>query len=283
MISQLVSPTTNISSDTSFVVPGLHPNTYKVYAVIPARVYHAAFGSKHSELNWTYSGLHGRLMFGKDRGSVDQGYWFRLLDDAGKTVWIFKIPELSFDYHIDKPFFHVFRGCSRRFGLLYYDDDAAASFAKKVIGRTIQRPPTENPLMAMAVELPRSIRSRLASSTMGRLSPALISAPTTNSFVHVAHVGTKKVPPLAQPEADTEPTWTMVVAEVPDDSATLLEQHNMADEYMKTPPTIKVEENQNRELCTLRLLPAFLIRISETSESSKEAFAEDYCVIISYA
>lgn len=117
MISQLVSPTTKISPETPFVVPGLQPSTYKVYAVIPARVYHAAFGSKQSD-NWTYSGLHGQLVFGKDRGPLDgQAYWFRLLDDAGKTIWIFKIPEISFEYRIDKPFFHVFRGCVR---ILFY-------------------------------------------------------------------------------------------------------------------------------------------------------------------
>ncbi|KAF7342049.1 Wiskott-Aldrich syndrome 1 [Mycena venus] len=252
MISQLVSPTTNTSSDTSFVVPGLHPSTYKVYAVIPARVYHAAFGAKQSELNWTYSGLHGRLMFGKDRGSVDQAHWFRLLDDAGKTIWIFKIPELSFDYCIDKPFFHVFRGCSRKFGFLYSDDTEAAGFAKKVIGRTMVRPPTEHLLAVMAAELPRSIRSRLTSSTIGRLSPAMISAPTANSFVHVAHVGAKKLPPLADLEPDNEGTWTMVVAEIPDDGVSpaavqVLEQQDIADAYMKAPPAIKVEDN--RELC----------------------------------
>ncbi|KAJ6481785.1 hypothetical protein C8R45DRAFT_312033 [Mycena sanguinolenta] len=256
MISQLVSPTTNLSSDPSIVIPGLQPNAYNIYAAIPARVYHAAFGSKQSELTWTYSGLHGRLMFGKDRGAVDQGHWFRLLDDAGKTVWIFKIPELSFDYCIDKPFFHVFRGSSRKFGLLYYDDGEAASFAKKVIGRTMHRPPIENHLMAMAAELPRSIRSRLASSTIGRLSPAIISAPTSNSFVHVAHIGAKKGPPLVEGAIDNEATWTMVVAEVPDDSATLLEQHNVADECMKTPPTTKVEEDENPKPRKVRRKPS---------------------------
>ncbi|KAF8178087.1 hypothetical protein K438DRAFT_1844535 [Mycena galopus ATCC 62051] len=256
MMSQLVSPTTNISSDTPFVVPGLQPSTHNVYAVIAARVYHAAFGSKQSELNWTYSGLQGRLFFGKDRGSVDQAYWFRLLDDGGKTIWIFKISELSFDYCIDKPFFHVFRGSSRKFGLLYYDDNEAAGFAKKVIGRTMSRPPTENCLAAMAVELPRSLRSRLISSTRGRRSPAMISAPTTNSFVHVAHVGAKRVPPLVELEADNEATWTMVMAEIPDDGVTLLEQHKIADDYMKTPPAMKVKDNQNPKPRKVRRKPS---------------------------
>ncbi|KAJ7326279.1 hypothetical protein DFH08DRAFT_336208 [Mycena albidolilacea] len=250
MISQLVSPTTNVDSDASFSVPGLHPSTYNVYAVIPARVYHAAFGSKQSELDWTYSGLHGRLMFGKDRGSVDQAYWFRLLDDAGKTIWIFKIPELSFDYRIHLPFFHTFRGSSRKFGFLYYDDIEAASFAKKVIGRAMPRSSTDNfHLAAMAYELPRSIRNRLTSSfasSTGRLSPAMISTPTANSFAHVAHVGAKKMLPLAGLEADNEGTWTLVATENPDDGvATLLEQHNVANEYLKASPVIKVEDNSH--------------------------------------
>ncbi|KAJ7701830.1 hypothetical protein B0H17DRAFT_846321, partial [Mycena rosella] len=171
------------------------PSTYKVYASIGARVYHAAFASKQSE--WIYSGLRGSLMFGKDRAAVEaQGYWFRLLDDAGKTIWIFKIPEISFEYRIDKPFFHVFRGCSRKFGFLYSDDSEAAGFAKKVIGRTMAR-----------------ACSRLASSAMGRLSPTIISAPTANSFVHVAHVGAKKAATMVDVD-EGEPSWTMVLPEL---------------------------------------------------------------------
>ncbi|KAJ7093930.1 hypothetical protein B0H15DRAFT_798983 [Mycena belliarum] len=113
MLPQPISPTAKINQDKSFTVPGLHPSTYKVYGVIPARVYHAAFGSKQSE--WIYTGLSGSLVLGKDRGVVDgQGYWFRLLDDTGKTIWIFKMPATGFDYHVDKPFFHIFRGCAGR-------------------------------------------------------------------------------------------------------------------------------------------------------------------------
>ncbi|KAJ7120958.1 hypothetical protein C8R44DRAFT_623507 [Mycena epipterygia] len=253
MISQLVSPTLKISEDKSFVVPGLHPSTYKVYATIPARVYHAAFGSKQNE--WIYSGLSGSLMFGKDRGVEGQGHWFRLLDDAGKTIWIFKIPEISFEYRIDKPFFHVFRGCSRKFGFLYGDDNEAAGFAKKVIGRTMARHSAENSLATMAAELPRTIRSRLASSTMGRLSPSMISAPTANSFVHVAHAEPKKRANAVDAD-DGEPSWTMVLAELPDGGvspATVLEQHDVAEEYMKRSPPAEVKDNkQNRELRSAR-------------------------------
>jgi hypothetical protein len=114
MISQLVSSSTKIDNDRTFTVPGLQPNTYKVYAQIQARVYHAAFGSKQTDCQWAWSGLKGSLMFGKEKGFADaQALWFRLLDDSGKTIWIFKIPEISFEYRIDKPFFHVFRGCVR--------------------------------------------------------------------------------------------------------------------------------------------------------------------------
>ncbi|KAJ7031574.1 hypothetical protein C8F04DRAFT_1362918 [Mycena alexandri] len=253
MISQLVSPTAKTSTETAIAVPGLHPSTYKVYAAIPARVYHASFATKQSE--WIFSGLGGNLMFGRDRGPVDaQAYWFRLLDDNGKTIWIFKIPEIpekSFEYRIDKPFFHVFQGSSRKFGFLYYDDNEAAGFAKKVLGRTTPRHSAESSLVAMAAELPRSIRSRLASSAMGRLSPAIISAPTTNSFVHVAHVGKKKTsPPFVEPDLNElgDPSWTMILAELPDEGVrrgTILEQHDIADEYMmKGPHPIPVEDNK---------------------------------------
>lgn len=83
----------------------------------------------------------------------------------------------------------------------------------------------------------------------------MISTPTANSFAHVAHVGAKKMPPLAGLEADYEGTWTLVAAENPDDGvATLLEQNNVVNEYLKASPVIKVEDNSHiRELCILRL------------------------------
>jgi hypothetical protein len=143
----------------------------------------------------------------------------------------------------------------------------------------------ENPLVAMAAELPRSIRSRLASSVMGRLSPAMISAPTANSFVHIAHVGQKKAPPFVEADNEAEPSWTMIVAEIPDDSAspaTLLEQHDIADEYMKAPPPmIEVEDNkQNCKLCYAMTAPCRVLLLSASSktssESSKETLAEGF-------
>ncbi|KAJ6618733.1 hypothetical protein B0H10DRAFT_1794882 [Mycena sp. CBHHK59/15] len=251
MISQLLSPPTNIDKEKSFVVPGLHPSTYNVYALIPARVYHAAFGSKQNK--WKYSGLHGSLMFGKDRGLKDsQSYWFRLLDDAGKTIWIFKIPEISFEYRIDKPFFHLFRGCSRRFGFLFYDDTEAASFAKTVISWTVHHhcrclsftfndvllkasAAGESSLSAIAAELPRSIRSRLASAAMGRISPSMISAPTANSFTHVAHVAAKN-PSVVQTDDEADSPWTMILTDMPGhgkDHSTIFEQYDIADEFLK--------------------------------------------------
>ncbi|KAJ7216516.1 hypothetical protein GGX14DRAFT_391333 [Mycena pura] len=256
MISQLLSPTTKIN-EKSLVVPGLDPTLYTGYAVILARVYHAAFGSKQSE--WVYSGLKGSLVFGKERAALDgQGYWFRLLDDAGKTIWIFKIPEKHFEYRIDKPFFHVFGGCSRQFGFLFTggDDDAAALFAKRLLGRTTT--PTRS--ASIAAELPRSIRSRLASGlTMGRLSPApVISAPTANSFVHVAHVGAKKnsAPAALVVEANEGESWTMVLAEEGVRPPTIfIEQHNIADDLTKGPGPSTVEikdekQNQSRDIPT---------------------------------
>ncbi|KAJ7757104.1 hypothetical protein B0H16DRAFT_678633 [Mycena metata] len=247
MISQLVSPTAKTTTETVIAVPGLPPSTYKVYAAIPARVYHASFATKQSE--WIFSGLAGTLVFGRDRGPIDaQAYWFRLLDDNGKTIWIFKIPETSFEYRIDKPFFHVFRGSSRKFGFLYNDDNEAAGFAKKVLGRTTPRHSAESSLVAMAAELPRSIRSRLTSSAMGRLSPAMISAPTTNSFLHVAHVGTKKTSaPFVEPDSNElgDPSWTMILADEGGRRATIFEQHDIADEYMrKGPHPITAEDNK---------------------------------------
>lgn len=99
--------------------------TYDTLAVAPGRVYHSEFGTKPSE--WRSTGLSGRLVFGRDgkaasNGSSDSGsskfsytidserYWLRLIEDSSeKLLWVYRI-SAGFQYHLDKPFFHVFRG-----------------------------------------------------------------------------------------------------------------------------------------------------------------------------
>ncbi|KAJ7628656.1 hypothetical protein FB45DRAFT_42113 [Roridomyces roridus] len=268
MISQLVSPGLSPASKSKSCKArpeqDCAASTYKAFASTSARVYHAAFGSKENE--WVYSGLKGSLVFGRDR-DIPQGYSFHLLEDAvdaagpgPKTIWIFKIPETNFEYRIDKPFFHCFRGCSRHFGFLFNDDEEAAIFAR-VVSRTMNPVRTERPFTSKAAELPRSIRSRLAASTsrtsaLGRLSPSpphamMISAPLYSSFVHVAHVGLGDnlknggpipIPRHEPPEQDSgvEPeSWTMVLPDVGLNRASFLAieptARDSSEEYTKAP------------------------------------------------
>lgn len=97
------------------------PTDCKVLATATARVYHLPFNARSD--NWTYSGLAGALVFARSRTTVhadrklgagtgttfDQTYSFRLIDPVKGLVWMHEIPS-SFDYALDKPFFHVFSG-----------------------------------------------------------------------------------------------------------------------------------------------------------------------------
>ncbi|KAJ7057161.1 hypothetical protein C8F01DRAFT_1257080 [Mycena amicta] len=276
-------------------IPELDLGSYLAYAQLPARLYHAAFGAKDSE--WAYTGLRGSLVFGRDLRTVPPVCWFRLLDSKeGKTIWMFKMPEgkSSFNYQIDKPFFHVFRAWSRKFGFLFTgeDDREAEELAIAVKantstlegGRVITRSSTESSMSALAAftsavefHLPRSLRSRIANvgnrsvslarTTTGTLPQAPtavnpgklnfpgISTPRANSFVHVAHVGRRNNVPASGGRADAganvrsgeselEEAWMMVGAANPADvdgefgfrpPTVFLEQHDIADGYMKTP------------------------------------------------
>lgn len=103
-------------------VPGLPLGSYKIYAAASARLYHAPFGSKPPQ--WEYSNYRGILVFGRKistdsnplaagaASALDDAYWFRLLVSKSgemKTVWQFKV-FTDLNYQIDKPYFHVIHG-----------------------------------------------------------------------------------------------------------------------------------------------------------------------------
>ncbi|KAF4613163.1 hypothetical protein D9613_011101 [Agrocybe pediades] len=129
-------------------ISGLEQNPYAVLAVAGARVYHTKLNSKEkdkdSNSQWIYSRWKGTLTFGRDietpnTAALDitetERHWFRLADDeTGRTVWMFKFPE-NFQYSVDRPFFHVFQGRTRRYGFLFNDDDEASVFGQKVMDR----------------------------------------------------------------------------------------------------------------------------------------------------
>ncbi|KAG5723887.1 Wiskott-Aldrich syndrome like protein [Termitomyces sp. T112] len=217
MMSQLMSapypPVLELRPST--VVSGLAPDSYTIIAVANARIYHANLGTKTPE--WCYSRMRGILVFGRDcepgdrpgqRSSVPSeagNHWFRLLDaTSGKPVWLFKIP-IGFVYELDRPFFHAFQGKSRRFGFLFDDDDEASILAKKVVAQTC--PPRAPKNRSLSFYL----RSK-STSDSGRSSiqPSMVSLPTPNSFVHVAHVGLNK-DGVIEATAGIDPSWRAIL------------------------------------------------------------------------
>jgi neural Wiskott-Aldrich syndrome protein len=135
------------------------PTESKVIATASAKIYHAPFNSKPDE--WTYSGLTGTLVFGRNRitssdrkgGSSGETFeqWFRLVDPAKGVIWFHPIQD-TLDYRLDKPFFHIFSGRvskaiialddltltslstqSRMFGFRFDEDAQATKFLKKVM------------------------------------------------------------------------------------------------------------------------------------------------------
>jgi hypothetical protein len=88
----------------------------------------------------------------------------------------------------------------------------------------------------------------------------------SNSFVHVAHAGGKnskatntntRVVEAHLVEADEgDPSWTMVLADGGVSPATILQQHDIAEECMKRPPTPvdMAASKQSRELACHRSL-----------------------------
>ncbi|KAF8062239.1 hypothetical protein FPV67DRAFT_1421804 [Lyophyllum atratum] len=215
-------------------IPGLPSDTYAVLAVASARVYHAHLSTKTPE--WCYSRMRGTLVFGKDNephdplksqapGTVDPAsHWFRLLDEkSGKPIWVFKVPA-GFAYELDRPFFHAFQGKSRRFGFLFENDEEASVLGKTVITQTCPPRPSKNRSLSL------SIRNKSPSSAARRtICPSMVSLPTPNSFVHVAHVGMNK-DGVIEASKGIDPSWKAV-----------LEGHSLRD-HGRLPPKTAVPE-----------------------------------------
>ncbi|KAG6889948.1 hypothetical protein C0995_013475 [Termitomyces sp. Mi166 len=183
-------------------------------------------------------------------------HWFRLLEPtSGKPIWMFKVPA-GFVYELDRPFFHAFQGKvrnkppsfekmimtgfkSRRFGFLFEDDDEASILGKKVIAQACppRAPydtlcPSDSVLILPSSGTPKnrslsfSFRSK-SSSDSGRppVHPSMVSLPTANSFVHVAHVGLTK-DGVIEATAGIDPSWRAILEGY---------SHHGLDETIKVP------------------------------------------------
>ncbi|KAI0753298.1 hypothetical protein C8Q80DRAFT_1267709 [Daedaleopsis nitida] len=227
----------SLSSDDRHHVLSYLPLDTKAIAIAPVRIYHSPFGT--SADSWNFTGLRGMLVFGRNRVSVypdrplgvgsgtsiEQNYWFRLVDvDSGKgIVWFHPIPS-DLDYHADKPFFHTFSGCSRMFGFRFDEDHDAEKFRKRITSRIqisaprlsksrTAKPLPVSPPAAAPAALPHANSHSPAAGAGRKLSPAMISAPSPGTFVHVAHVGLDEKGRI-ESTPNLEPGWTMILEEL---------------------------------------------------------------------
>ncbi|KAF8153139.1 hypothetical protein B0H34DRAFT_663322 [Crassisporium funariophilum] len=190
------------------MVSGLEQNPFTVLAIAGARVYHTKLDDKDGQ--WNYSQWKGTLTFGRDvdtpqniaQGTSDsEKHWFRLADnETGRTVWIFKFPE-QLEYELDRPFFHVFQGRTRRYGFLFNDDDEASLFGKKVANQIY------------GGRKYHGLHPMTSKSVTGSISRAMISSPAPNSFKHVAHVGVNREG-LFEASKDLEDSWKDMLAKL---------------------------------------------------------------------
>lgn len=175
-----------------------------IHAIANARIYHTQLSAKKNGANgggstneeWIYSRLKGTLKFGqnwtststvdpysKKQGNTGSQYYFALADDmTGRTIWMFQIPT-TFLYEVERPFFHIFNGRTRKYGFLFEDDDEAALFSRKVINETCRD---------TALKRGRSVKPRGSPFRSRSLTASMISSPAPNSFRHVSHIGVSK-------------------------------------------------------------------------------------------
>ncbi|TFY57740.1 hypothetical protein EVJ58_g6845 [Rhodofomes roseus] len=177
------------------------PQNIKILAVAPSRIYQAPFGAREDA--WAYTGLNGMLVFGRDRvamhaerplgsgpgTSFERKYWLKLVDLApGKgVIWVHPIPT-EFQYRLDKPFFHIFHGKSRMFGIRFEEDVHAERFYKKMSDSHATMLPARKISKAPSRYAARATTS-VTNPAKNRIRRSLISGPVPGTFDHVAHAG----------------------------------------------------------------------------------------------
>jgi len=244
-----IAPGSARAVETNGTASGLEQNPYTIIAVAGARVYHTKLQARDNQ--WNYSQWKGILTLGRDldtsqntaRGTSEaEKHWFRLADvETGRTVWIFKFPE-NFEYELDRPFFHVFQGRTRRYGFLFNDDDEAALFGKKVMSQLYG---TE----FNKTHRQKSVSSRSKSLPIRPISRSMISSPAPDSFRHVTHVGVNKNG-IFEASKDLEAPWKEMLAQLQGhgvSEAVVIKHHDFVDGFWKGVEAIQRIESSKTE------------------------------------
>ncbi|TFK51236.1 hypothetical protein OE88DRAFT_1515640 [Heliocybe sulcata] len=189
ILAAMAQPNSNsnvlwLSNAEKRAIRGVLPaETCKIMAAAHVKLYQARFTS----LDWSYSGLHGVLVFGRNRRppegeeretEEDGKYWFRMIDvHKEREIWRHWIPRL-FDYKQETPFWHTFGGSSRTYGLRFEEDEEGSAFFHKISTRVY-------PENSQDATISRTRRRQKIHMTADD-----ISGPVPGSFQHIAHMGT---------------------------------------------------------------------------------------------
>jgi Wiskott-Aldrich syndrome protein len=236
--------------ETNGIASGLEQKPYAIIAVAGARVYHTKLQEKYHQ--WNYSRWKGTLTLGRDfdtpenlaQGTSDaEKHWFRLADvESGRTVWMFKFPE-NFEYELDRPFFHVFQGRTRRYGFLFNDDDEAALFGKKVMNQLYGTDILESPKKT------HRQKNRSSKSSIGSISRSMISSPAPDSFRHVAHVGVN-AKGVFEATKSLDPSWKEMLTQLQGhgvSEAVVMKHHDFVDGFWRGVEAIQGNESSKTE------------------------------------
>jgi len=242
-----IAPGSAQAVQTDGSASGLEHKPYTIIAVAGARVYHTKLQERDNQ--WNYSQWKGTLTLGRDLDtpeSIAQGtseaekHWFRLADvESGRTVWIFKFPE-NFEYELDRPFFHVFQGRTRRYGFLFNDDDEAALFGKKVMNQL------------HGSEFPKKThrqKNRSSKGSIHAVSRSMISSPAPDSFRHVAHVGVNQKG-VFEASKNLGATWKEMLTQLQGhgvSEAVVVRHHDFVDGFWKGVEAIQRIESSKME------------------------------------
>ncbi|KXN88435.1 hypothetical protein AN958_07341 [Leucoagaricus sp. SymC.cos] len=232
---------------------------------------------KNDGSQWIYSHLKGTLVFGRDRQSTrsdsstvdeivasSQGegepngeWWFQLVDEeAGKIVWKFKLPlsrGSKFAYELDRPFFHVFQGSSRKYGFLFDDDKESVAFSAEVTSQTtaavasVGKPSKgrSRSLSVRSTKKPKSKEQVASSPPSVGISAAAISSPAPQSFKHVAHIGFNKNTGAIETSKNLGPAFREIMADLQRQTgsyvseAVVLEHLDFVQDFWKDIETIQ--------------------------------------------
>ncbi|KAH8090702.1 hypothetical protein HD553DRAFT_330360 [Filobasidium floriforme] len=179
-----MSPPTTLTTEDKSRVKKCLSGSNKIIDATVARVYQAHDG----ESSWAYTGIQGALTFCQDK--VKGGLWFRVVDliSTRGVVWEHELP-LEIEYNQDRGFFHSFGGDNSQVAFVFASEVEANDFYKKVSKRGKYLRAAAKPAEKAAAAKSPEKKKRSRFNNLFKIDKSAISAPKSESFQHVAHMG----------------------------------------------------------------------------------------------